>query len=342
MADPWWVPGLLNDPEEERRRAAASGLLSEGQGTRLYSPNPNAPTVYGAAPEPQQRSLTQAMAQPAPPPLNALWSALPPTARSSYRSLVEALAELSPGAAVRDSVDAYRGMVQNAVAGNTWDALGGGANLLTAMAGVVPGSAVAKRGAKTVADSFQNLDHIKTVINEAGEPAFVRWSRGPKYDLKPGARSMNQTTGQSEAGLSAQLLEPDFDPWVLARRIGEYEFLRFNGKDISPHLYAGKVLGRGGDNEPVIAPTKYLGNLAPELLDAVLDPNRVERLAAMRRLRNQEAKFTNPEWLQNPDVTRYNGLGYKRAEKELEEYRAELERLGGHLVNDPLINPYRR
>lgn len=184
MTDTWWVPGLLNDPEEEKRRiAAASGLLSEGQGTRLYSPNPNAPTVYGAAPEPQQRSLSQAMTQPSPPPLNALWNALPPTARSAYRSLAEVLAELSPGAAVRDSVDTSRDTAEAVQRGDVWGSLGGTAGMLTAAAGVLPGGRLITKGTKELAQpirayhgsphSFDRFDMSKIGTGE-GAQAYGR------------------------------------------------------------------------------------------------------------------------------------------------------------------------
>lgn len=180
MTDTWWVPGLLNDPEEEKRRiAAASGLLSEGQETRLYSPNPNAPTVYGAAPEPQQRSLTQAMTQPSPPPLNALWNALPPTARSAYRSLAEVLAELSPGAAVRDSVDTSRDTAEAVQHGDVWGSLGGTAGMLTAAAGVLPGGRLITKGTKELAQpirayhgsphSFDRFDMSKIGTGEGAQ-----------------------------------------------------------------------------------------------------------------------------------------------------------------------------
>lgn len=334
------VSGLLVDTEEENQQTLrlARGLLTQDEPVRLYSPNPLAPTSYGGSqntqPDPagflsNALGIARRAAEGAP---DALAGLVPPTARQHYMSLVNALAELSPGAAVRDSVDAYKSMVANAAAGNVWDSLGNGANLLTAMAGVVP----VGRGLK-----FGSLDHIRHAVNEAGEPAFVRWSRGPKYDMKPGARSMNQATGEREAGLSAQILEPGFDPVTLARRIGEYEFLRFNGMDISPHIYTGRSLGRGGDNEPVIAATRYLGSPADDLLLSILDQQKIARLTEMRRLQRESDKLTNPEWLSNPDVTRYGGIAIEQTRREIEALRAKLERLGGPLVNDPLVAPYK-
>ncbi|MFZ5784034.1 MAG: hypothetical protein ACOY4R_27870 [Pseudomonadota bacterium] len=62
------------------------------------------------------------------------------------------LAELSPGASVRDAVDAS-GRTGNALMrGDVWGSLGGTANMLTAMAGIIPaGKAV---------DSVQDLYHV--------------------------------------------------------------------------------------------------------------------------------------------------------------------------------------
>lgn len=111
---------------------------------RLYSPNPDAPTMYGGAPTEAPKTFSQRLGeQLSPPPINALWGALPPAARDSYSSLAHAIAEMSPGAAVRDTVEASGNVMRNVGQGNLWGSLGSGANLLTAMAGVLPGMRIA-------------------------------------------------------------------------------------------------------------------------------------------------------------------------------------------------------
>ncbi len=80
-------------------------------------------------------------------PFALAWRALPENVRKTYSSLPAAMAEMSPGAAIRDTLDASGRMMKSAMGGDVWGSLGSGANMLTAAAGVVPGSrAVGKAG----------------------------------------------------------------------------------------------------------------------------------------------------------------------------------------------------
>lgn len=81
-------------------------------------------------------------------PLALAWRALPPNVRAAYASLPTAIGELSPGAAVRDTVQASGETAKAAMQGRGWDAAGGVANMLAAAAGVVPGSKLLVKGAK--------------------------------------------------------------------------------------------------------------------------------------------------------------------------------------------------
>ena len=81
-------------------------------------------------------------------PLALAWRMLPPEARKSYASLPNAVAELSPGAAIRDTVQASGETAKAAMQGRGWDAAGGVANMLAAAAGVVPGGKLIVKGAK--------------------------------------------------------------------------------------------------------------------------------------------------------------------------------------------------
>lgn len=83
-------------------------------------------------------------------PLALAWRALPPNVRATYASLPAAIGELSPGAAVRDTVQASGETANAVMQGRGWDAAGGVANMLAAAAGVVPGGKLLVKGAKEV------------------------------------------------------------------------------------------------------------------------------------------------------------------------------------------------
>jgi len=80
-------------------------------------------------------------------PLVLAWRMLPPEARRAYSSVPAAVAELTPGAAVRDAVDASGETMNALMQGRGWDAAGGVATMLAAAAGVVPGTRLAGKGA---------------------------------------------------------------------------------------------------------------------------------------------------------------------------------------------------
>lgn len=84
-------------------------------------------------------------------PLALMWRSLPQNARNAYASVPNALAEFSPGAAIRDTLDASGRMVKSAVGGDGWGAAGAAANMLAAAAGVVPGARTAGKVGNAVA-----------------------------------------------------------------------------------------------------------------------------------------------------------------------------------------------
>lgn len=205
---------------------------------KLYNQNPLAPQFFGGAPEPTRENplsaLARALSNPSPPPVNALWGSLPPQARQSYSSLANALAELSPGATVRDSVDAYKSTVNNAMAGNTWGALGSGANLLTAMAGVVPvGKAFSsratadqlekvlkrhgvelERSASNLSDSqYLKANYYNPTKDEWGTPVKVRLS---SHEAKPTYETLN---GSADFEIGTHALSHTDNAYEAASRI---------------------------------------------------------------------------------------------------------------------------
>ncbi len=113
-------------------------------------------------------------------PIALAWRSLPPNVRAAYASVPNVLAELSPGAAVRDLVNESGNLTRNVLAGNGWGSAGAGAGMLTAMAGLMPGA---------------------RVIGKAAElPAKLYHVAGPSYragnDLKPAINFMARRDAQ--------------------------------------------------------------------------------------------------------------------------------------------------
>lgn len=135
-------------------------------------------------------------------PLALAWRALPPNVRATYASLPAAIGELSPGAAVRDTVQASGETAKAAMQGRGWDAVGGVANMLAAAAGVVPGGRLITKGAKELAQPIRGYH---------GSP-----NQFDKFDIgKAGT-----TTDQGELG---RALYFGTDPNVAANRPHKYE-----------------------------------------------------------------------------------------------------------------------
>ncbi|MEU4805018.1 DUF6098 family protein [Actinosynnema sp. NPDC023587] len=102
---------------------------------------------------------------------------------------------------------------------------------------------------------------------------YVRWSRGPGTDLGPSARSRDELTGVPLSGLSANSLR--VEPWWgdrsvelwLARRLYDYRHLgELRGPGVRPWVLHGRELGRGPDNEPLVACDRPVAWVADEVL----------------------------------------------------------------------------
>ncbi len=86
---------------------------------------------------------------------------------------------------------------------------------------------------------------------------FVRWSRGPAFDQQ--TTSSDDLTGVPLEGLSANPLAVEewwqgrsLELWV-ARRLYDYRHLpELRGPQVRPWLLAGREVGRGPDNEPLV------------------------------------------------------------------------------------------
>jgi uncharacterized protein DUF6098 len=102
----------------------------------------------------------------------------------------------------------------------------------------------------------ETLDELTELAREH-TALFVRWSRGPSADAA--GRSMDDLTGERLPGLSANPLS--VEPWWggplrlwIARRLFDYSHLEHaKGPGVRPWVLEGHEVGRGPDNEPLVA-----------------------------------------------------------------------------------------
>jgi len=101
---------------------------------------------------------------------------------------------------------------------------------------------------------------------------FVRWSRGPGADAA--RSSSDDLTGVPLPGLSANPLA--VEPWWgdrplglwIARRLYDYSHLEHEkGPGVRPWLLTGRVLGRGPDNEPLIACDRAIAWVGSQVIE---------------------------------------------------------------------------
>lgn len=111
-----------------------------------------------------------------------------------------------------------------------------------------------------VCGSLSELVDLVTRGDQGGEDVFVRWSRGPAFDLAPGHTSTDELTGVPMPGLSASPLKIEWwwqsrSPRVwIARRSYDYSHLRREkGPDVRPWVLTAREVARGPDNEPLVA-----------------------------------------------------------------------------------------
>jgi hypothetical protein len=103
-----------------------------------------------------------------------------------------------------------------------------------------------------------------------GLDVHLRYSAGPAADRD--ATSRDYESGLELPGLATVDLQPP-DWWTrpaadwLARQICKYGHLAEQDPERHPWLLTGRVVGRGPDNEPLLAEPEQLARLAPSLLD---------------------------------------------------------------------------
>lgn len=125
---------------------------------------------------------------------------------------------------------------------------------------------------KVVPEAVTVVNTIRELQNYSRKGYFIRWSRGPKYDLKyPFSRDWG--TGEIHAGLSAVELNPDWTSTKLAMRIKEYSFARINDltsaakAPTTAWIYKGRIVGRDSDGYPVIAQAVAIARLSNSFIE---------------------------------------------------------------------------
>jgi|ERR1700742_2875359 len=142
---------------------------------------------------------------------------------------------------------------------------------------------------------IHNLSTLRKLLNNQGA-THVRWSRGPKYDLKPDAVSKDYITGAMHNGLSAVPLHKDYDDDDLVDAIKEYGFHRVGIKETLPHIYSGEIVGKDSDSYDSILPKKYLGTFSKNFIkemDSGL-PEFLDKRKKIKTLNDRYNSVTDP------------------------------------------------
>jgi hypothetical protein len=176
----------------------------------------------------------------------------------------------------------------------------------------VLGSGAVRSVKSGVGAEIKSLEELKNHASSGGDPVFVRYSNGPKFDMRPGAKSIDHQTGERHNGLSAIQLTGDMNYAQLIRSLRDYA----SGGE--PHVYAGKINGVDSDGAPTIQPTKYIGALSPDLKNLIGDesiPHRLDVQNSIDQLRNNVA----PEKLSPFQL------------EILQDWQAKLDKSGGRV-----------
>jgi hypothetical protein len=149
--------------------------------------------------------------------------------------------------------------------------------------------------------NFNTLSEILEVIAKSGT-LYVRWSRGPEFDMVPGAVSKDYQSGETHNGLSAIEVDADMSAEQLFRYVRDYSFLRAKDKEIRPHVYAAKRIGADSDNAPTIRPVEHVGSVSDALVEFLDDESNRERIQLMEQIAtNKRAleiyKITPPAYI---------------------------------------------
>ncbi|MGW0613137.1 DUF6098 family protein [Streptomyces sp. NPDC002788] len=123
-----------------------------------------------------------------------------------------------------------------------------------------------------------DLPVVRTLAELTGlvarhEGLYVRWSRGPRTDLRD-VSSKDDLTGVQLPGLSANSLDVEewwedrpVELWV-ARRLHDYAHLPHEkGPGVQPWVLAGEEAARGPDNEPLVTDVRPMCWIDQQVID---------------------------------------------------------------------------
>lgn len=167
--------------------------------------------------------------------------------------------------------------------------------------------------------NVNSIDDVREVLRGRSEPIFVRWSAGPKHDMKKGASSRDYISGERHAGLSAVPLDKEMSDAQIAKFLSEYEFLRMKNPNLRPYLYTGRQVGSDSDGYPSIEPSNYVGELSDDFISALSNglPRRIELEEKIRRA------------YQTLEEGKVDRIGRQIVEEGLQAAQAELRRMDG-------------
>jgi hypothetical protein len=122
--------------------------------------------------------------------------------------------------------------------------------------------------------TVHDLDGLVELVRgfDGGHDLYVRWSKGPADDLRHDDR--DGLTGVPHPGLSATPLR--IEPWWgsrsprlwLARRLFDYRHLKeLHGPGVRAWVLVGTEIGRGPDNEPLVAACRPVAWIDDAALD---------------------------------------------------------------------------
>lgn len=253
----------------------------------------------------------------------------PQEPKSKARQIAEYLVNDSPFAEIAKSAysgltfpgEVYRGEASPYDMPRVMDLAG----LATMAPSVFPSSGELRAGLAAFKGG-KSLNLIPTfgdLVNALPEdsPAYVRWSRGPEFDLAPGAASKDYVSGEMHPGLSAMELEKGMSDGQLFRYLRDYSFLRMKDKEIRPHIYSGERVGFDSDSAPSITPRAYIGTLSDDVVNFLDNDNALKAIELMNSIANthkalEADKIVKPKWIMpysqdtlNNDIGQLKSIG---------------------------------
>lgn len=170
---------------------------------------------------------------------------------------------------------------------------------------------------KTAEQVSKTIEDVSKTLGP-DEQLFVRWSRGPKYDLKAGFVSKDHATGQKHDGLSSSSLSVG-DPNFAIRQITSYAHLGQIDSTIYPWIFVGKQVGTDSDNGPVVEPSRVV---------AVIDRNDAFRIAKEHLVKEAEdnlrSELERGERITDPIAKRLFPQQLEDAKKKVDEAKRNL------------------